>query len=205
MTLEEMLQAPFTDEVKQRPGRGGMTFDYIDARTTMQRMDDTVGLVGWEFHIKGILTEVRNGPAVHGSLTIHTADGPRTHEDVGYPNGPDDEEPLKSAASDALKRCAVHIGVGRHLYFDATPQQGTRPVVAQRAPQAPVGDLAEWSCPEHGTQKVKHWPDGGISCGVQGGSNTNAKGYCKYRWERNAPVEARPKPATEEVPWPTQP
>lgn len=200
MTIEELLQAPFTDEVKQRPGRGGMTFDYIDARAAMARMDDTLGLKGWEFQIQNVI-----GNVVVGSLTIHTEAGPRTHEDVGYPNGPDDDEPLKSAVSDALKRCAIHIGVGRHLYFDATPQQAPRPTVAQRAPQAPTDALAEWACPEHGTQNVRHWPDGGISCGVKGGSNVNAKGYCKHRWVATQPVEARPRPVEDEAPWPTLP
>jgi hypothetical protein len=28
----------------------------------------------------------------------------------------DEDEPLKSAVSDALKRCAVHFGIGRYLY-----------------------------------------------------------------------------------------
>ena len=108
---QDLLQEPFTDEVKSRPGRGGMSFDYIDARTAMQRLDEVLGIQGWEFHVKTVI-----GSVVVGSLTIWTDNGPRVHEDVGYPNGPDDEEPFKSAVSDALKRCAMRIGVGLHLW-----------------------------------------------------------------------------------------
>ena len=130
-----LLQEPFTDEVKTREGRGGMSFDYIDARTAMQRLDEALGIQGWEFHVKTVV-----GQAVVGSLTIWTEDGPRIHEDVGYPNGPDDEEPLKGAVSDALKRCAVHVGVGRHLYFDAVPKPTPTQNARQRPSETPTGD-----------------------------------------------------------------
>src|SRR3990167_6772750 len=37
--------------------------------------------------------------------------------DVGYPNGGmDDDEPFKGAYSDAFKRAAVKLGIGRDLY-----------------------------------------------------------------------------------------
>jgi hypothetical protein len=45
---------------------------------------------------------------VYGNTTIR--------QDYGYPNSVQDDEPLKSAASDALRRCAAQLGVGRSLY-----------------------------------------------------------------------------------------
>ena len=210
-TLEEMLQAPFTDEVKQRQGRAGMTFDYIDARTAMQRLDDTLGLSGWEFHIKTVI----GGDKVVGSLTVHTPDGSRTHEDVGYPNGDQDEEPLKSAVSDALKRCAVHVGVGRHLYFDSAPQRAhaaeratPSPRQAGSPPPRPAGGDGTWVCPEHGDERIGSGRSG-LYCQVRGGQNTNAKGYCNYNESNTKPVEARPRPQTNEgmnqLPGPEEP
>jgi len=188
-SLEEMLQAPFTDEVKQRQGRGGLTFDYIDARTAMQRLDDTLGLAGWDFKIKTVV-----GQVVVGSLTIYTEDGPRTHEDVGYPNGPDDEEPLKSATSDSLKRCAVHLGVGRHLYFDSAPAraQSSPRQASSSGPSRPAGGDGTWECPEHGDERIGSGRNG-LYCQVRGGSNTNQKGYCNYNEGNTKPVQARPQ------------
>ena len=135
---QDLLQEPFTDEVKTREGRGGMSFDYIDARTAMQRLDEVLGVQGWEFRIKTVV-----GQAVVGSLTIWTESGARVHEDVGYPNGPNDDEPLKGAVSDCLKRCAVHVGVGRHLYFDASPKPTPTQNVRQRPSEAPTGQSGD--------------------------------------------------------------
>lgn len=134
---QDLLAEPFTDEVKSRQGRGGMMFDYIDSRTAMQRMDEVLGIQGWEFRIKTVV-----GSAVVGTLTVWTESGPREHEDVGYPNGPDDEEPLKSAVSDCIKRCAVQIGVGRHLYFDAVPQPAQAPSARQRPSESATANAS---------------------------------------------------------------
>jgi hypothetical protein len=49
-------------------------------------------------------------------------------EDAGYPNSERDEEPMKAAVSDALKRCAVLFGIGRHLYDDNKVPVARRPV-----------------------------------------------------------------------------
>ena len=47
------LAAPFTGaDLKSRPGRGGMTFTYADARAVAQRLDDVLGLAGWQFEVK---------------------------------------------------------------------------------------------------------------------------------------------------------
>jgi hypothetical protein len=137
MTAENQMWAklaePFPDsEVKQRPGRGSMTFSYVDARAVMQRLDDVLTPAGWEF-----TSSVLPGTdIVHGRLTVAGF----VREDYGYPNSDKDEEPIKAASSDALKRCAVMFGVGRHLYDDNKPQ--TRSVAPQRpapARPAPVG------------------------------------------------------------------
>jgi hypothetical protein len=162
--LQAALAAPFTGtDLKTRPGRGGMTFTYADARAVAQRLDDVLGLTGWQFEVK-VADPARS--VVHGTL-IATIEGVTTvREDFGYPNSAQDDEPLKSAASDALRRCAAQIGVGRSLYASGT---GTSLSVAPRAvsvdsvshsqPSVLSTDVAvaaamlfaEGECPDHRT------------------------------------------------------
>jgi hypothetical protein len=158
------LAAPFTGtDLKQRPGRGGMTFTYADARAVAQRLDDVLGLAGWQFEVKVADPAAK---VVHGTL-IAVIDGVTTvRQDFGYPNSAQDDEPYKSAASDALRRCAAQIGVGRSLYASGT---GASLSVAQKAvsvdsvrhsqPSVSTSDpviaaallFAEGECPEHRT------------------------------------------------------
>lgn len=82
---------------------------YKDARVDQNILDETFGIMGWK----------REHKFKNGSLfcTISIKD-PETgdwikKEDVGTPSYSD---PIKGAASDAFKRAAVNIGIGRELY-----------------------------------------------------------------------------------------
>ena len=136
------LAAPFdAKDLKQRPGRGGLTFTYADARAVAQRLDDTLGITGWKFNVR-VADPARC--VVHGTLTIQVEGQETTREDFGYPNSAQDDEPLKSAASDALRRCAAQLGVGRSLYSPERTHGGVpvppRALTGLRSPQiAPVG------------------------------------------------------------------
>jgi hypothetical protein len=119
-----------------------MTFTYADARAVAQRLDDVLGILGWQFEVK--VVDLARG-VVLGSLTI-IIDGKVTiREDFGYPNSTADDEPLKSAASDALRRCAAQVGVGRSLYspdkgINTPPRPAPSLSVAQiRVPEASSG------------------------------------------------------------------
>jgi len=103
-----------------------MTFTYADARAVAQRLDDVLGIEGWQFEVK-VADPVRG--VVHGSLVIVIEGKSTIKQDFGYPNSTQDDEPLKSAASDALRRCAAQVGVGRSLY---SPEKGV-PVPLSRA------------------------------------------------------------------------
>jgi hypothetical protein len=114
-------------------------FSYVDARAVMQRLDDVVTPAGWEF----TSSVVPGTDIVHGRLTVAGF----VREDYGYPNSEKDEEPIKAASSDALKRCAVMFGIGRHLYQDNTASGGrstppgrppTRPTAPQNVPYRPT-------------------------------------------------------------------
>lgn len=129
------LSAPFEEkDLKHRPGRAGMTFTYADARAVAQRLDDVLGLAGWQFEVK-VADPAR--AVVHGSLAIVVEGKTTIHQDFGYPNSAQDDEPLKSAASDALRRCAAQIGVGRSLYSPEKAQVGV-PVPLGRVPRLSV-------------------------------------------------------------------
>ncbi len=120
------LAAPFDPkDLKHRPGRAGMTFTYADARAVAQRLDDVLGLTGWQFEVD--VADAARG-VVKGSLAIVVDGKTVIHEDFGYPNSTSDDEPLKSAASDALRRCAAQIGVGRSLYSPEKGQGASRAV-----------------------------------------------------------------------------
>lgn len=127
------LAAPFdAKDLKTRPGRAGMTFTYADARAVAQRLDDVLGLTGWQFEVD--VADLARG-VVKGSLAIVVEGKTVIHEDFGYPNSTSDDEPLKSAASDALRRCAAQIGVGRSLY---SPEKGIQtPARAQTPARSP--------------------------------------------------------------------
>lgn len=131
--ISAALAAPFdAKDLKTRPGRAGMTFTYADARAVAQRLDDVLGLTGWQFEVD--VADLARG-VVKGSLAIVVEGKTVIHEDFGYPNSTSDDEPLKSAASDALRRCAAQIGVGRSLY---SPEKGMQsPARAQTPVRSP--------------------------------------------------------------------
>jgi len=85
----------------------GMLVGYIDARTAMDALDA----------IDPEWSAVHGQPIIVGSELIGvpcalTVMGV-TRSDVGMPSS---QEPIKGAYSDALKRAAVHFGIGRELY-----------------------------------------------------------------------------------------
>lgn len=168
------LAEPFPEsEVKHRPGAATwehkpscegarcrdtrdsakhIQFSYVDARAVAQRLDEVLTPAGWSF----VCQHIGEG-IVHGRLAI----GDIVREDHGYPNSDRDDEPIKAATSDALKRCAVLFGIGRHLYEDNKPGQsrnGRAPAQARPAPTpapaeprpAPVNGEPEWAAPDAG-------------------------------------------------------
>lgn len=129
--IKDLLAAPFTPpELKEREGRGKKMYSYIDARSAHQRLDDVLGVGGWQSSFKVLDPESK---AVECTLSAFIDGQWVTRTDVGYPNSADDadndgQEPLKASYSDALKRAAVQFGVGRHIY-------GIKPAsVGQRRP-----------------------------------------------------------------------
>ena len=106
---------------KQRQGRAGLVFSYINARQVAKRLDEVVGPGNWATEVRVVRAEhpvaVLVGVAVYGVWKW----------DAGYSNNPEadnetdksfEDEPLKAAVSDGVKRAAVLWGIGRWLYGD---------------------------------------------------------------------------------------
>ncbi len=93
-------------------GTKGQFLAYIDARDVYDRLDAVVGPDNWQDK----LGEGYPDGSVGVSIGIKIGEEWVWKSDVGYPNSDQDEELMKSAASDAIKRAAVHWGIGRFLY-----------------------------------------------------------------------------------------
>ncbi len=111
--IAQALSGAFPDgEVEFLPravsGNRALALPYIEARDVMRRLDSVVGPAGWSFDFD-VLSD--DGRRVKGRLTVLGV----TKCDAGEASTED--ETLKSAVSDALKRCAVHFGIGRYLYY----------------------------------------------------------------------------------------
>lgn len=111
------LARPFPDSyVKQKPG-GKFQADYVDHGTVTSRLLEVLGPFDWE--ITSPITNA-DGVIVGCIATLHAeVDGRPVHiSEVGDCEnpGPNSATNLKTAASDALKRCAMRLGVGLHLW-----------------------------------------------------------------------------------------
>lgn len=125
LTREELAQlaAPFDpSEIAFRPG--AMTRDgdkalalvHITARHAQDRLDEVVP-GEWSFDWDPISNT--GHPVAKGILTVRG----QHYADCGEAES-DDQDAWKSAVSDAFKRCAVQVGIGRFLY--AYPQVWVR-------------------------------------------------------------------------------
>lgn len=140
------LAEPFDPgEVKFKPavvsGNRAMALAYVDARVVQDRLDDVLGVEGWQDTY-----EVLADGSVTCKLSLKIGDEWVTKMDVGGPSEqPDGGDRMKAAFSDAMKRAAVKFGIGRYLYrlpaqwvdYDPSKRQFLRnPVLPQSAQKA---------------------------------------------------------------------
>lgn len=95
-----------------KDGDKALALCYIDARDVMDRLDEVVGAENWS-----------DSYDVHPNVTICTI---AIKTESGWVSksdgaGDTDVEAEKGRISDALKRAAVHWGVGRYLYAIPSP------------------------------------------------------------------------------------
>jgi hypothetical protein len=117
-TMEELyeLSRPFPAAlVKQKPGK--FAADYVDHATVNQRLLEVCGPFSW--HLDAPIHNP-DGVLVGCQASLHLViDGVAVTitevGDVERPSG-NGASDLKSAMSDAFKRCAMRVGVGLHLW-----------------------------------------------------------------------------------------
>jgi hypothetical protein len=98
-----------TNKRKIDPPTKGIPLAYIDARDVMKRLDDVLGIEGWQCNYNESSSNIMicNLGIKIGDDWIWKADGA----------GLTDVEGEKGALSDSLKRAAVRHGIGRYLYY----------------------------------------------------------------------------------------
>ncbi len=112
--IMEALRAPFpAEDVEWRVGRESedgtrvSLLAYIDSRAVQERLDEVLGIDGWQTQItiteRGVLCALN---VRLGSSWVIRTDG------ADYP----DFEAFKGGVSGALKRAAAQLGIGRYLY-----------------------------------------------------------------------------------------
>jgi hypothetical protein len=159
--LYEQLKAPFEVDVigwkinnyNSDKTKAMITF-HIDARAAQDRLNTVLGLDGWSF----IYTELEKDSGVHGKLEVPALGG-ITREDVGYANDSAKGEWYKDAVSDALKRCAVHLGVGHFLYSLPSLWLNLETTGQKFLSKTQNDDVAKWLGKQIGAKKVELKPE----------------------------------------------
>jgi hypothetical protein len=115
--IATQLAAPFAaNEVRWKPqavsGNRALAIAYIDCRTVIDRLDEVLRIDGWTDAY-----DVLPDGSVVCTLKVRIGDTWISKVDVGGPSEqPDEGDRRKAAFSDALKRAAVKLGIGRYLY-----------------------------------------------------------------------------------------
>ncbi len=115
--LTKRLTEPFDLAlIKFKPqvisGNRAMALAYIDARVIQDRLDEVLGIEGWQDDYEAL-----PDGSVICRLRLKLGEKWITKVDVGGPSEqPDGGDRMKAAFSDALKRAAVKFGIGRYLY-----------------------------------------------------------------------------------------
>ncbi len=114
----QALAAPFhPSEIKTR-NQGGKELSWAPPRVVMNRLDEVLGGENW----KDRYTETRRGIKCRILFRLPGSNEWLWKEDGGAPAGMkeiDNDE--KSGYSDAFKRAAIKLGVGRYLYEEGVP------------------------------------------------------------------------------------
>jgi hypothetical protein len=133
------LAAPF--EITFTDVRGGVPLTYVSGEQVVRRLNDVLGVGGWSFRILrhdihaeadeawalGELVADIDGQTVvrqqFGSQKVRRSRSTGAPLDIGFD--------LKGAATDAMKKCAMLLGVGLYLSRKEAPG-------VQRAPPRPA-------------------------------------------------------------------
>ena len=149
----KQLKQPFDPKfVKWRVGATnadktkGIALAYIDSREVQKRLDDVMGLAGWQDRY----IPVDGGFICELSLLI---DGNWITKSNAAANT--QVEAIKGGASDALKRAAATWGIGRYLYY--MPNQWVKIEPSGKSYKlAEIPELPGWAQPN---PNIERWED----------------------------------------------
>jgi hypothetical protein len=186
------LAAPFPEtEIRWKPqtvsGNRALAVAYVDARCVMDRLDEVLGPAGWQDSY-----ELLAGGCVKCELSVRVEDEWITKSDVGAPSEQSAEcDQTKSAFSDALKRAAVKLGIGRYLYRLPKQWLGYDP---QRRQFTETPKLPAWATPNGKTTPQSSTPVPAPSQPAQTAPRANGNGHPRtaselFRWVRDQEVE----------------
>jgi hypothetical protein len=130
--LYQALAARF-DKHHKLP-KGGADLDYISTEQCVSRLNEVLGVDGWEFEIREHGCE-NNTLWTLGRLTAHFPERTVAREQFGEcatSRGMADGDARKGAGSDALKKCATLLGVA--LYLSDKDPASHRPAPREAVP-----------------------------------------------------------------------
>jgi hypothetical protein len=138
--------------VKERKGKGGKTFTYVETGYVISQLNKAFTPVGWQFEVleEKVMT---NEVYVKGKLTIKdyktgyevfkTQYGTK---EIYANNKTPIGDLLKSASSDCLKKCASLLGLALDIYWQATdegqPEEKPQIKVIETTNQDKIYDMA---------------------------------------------------------------
>jgi hypothetical protein len=165
--LDGLGEATPAEEIKHRPGPGGKSLSYVDARFVMDRLDAIVGPELWQ----DTYDEMTDG-AVRCGIGI-LVDGEWVWKwDVGTES---DIESDKGSYSDAFKRSGVKWGIARDLYGHTSTPVAARPASAPRPVSSPAPDGGIPEEPEYLREALA--PAGEVRAAVRDRLDTS-EGFC---------------------------
>lgn len=118
--LQRQLKKPFkADEIEWRINRKGFSsgnpwataIPYITSRAVQDRLDEVFGIFGWKNEIQKV-----SDKGFLSGISIHHEGQWITKWDGAEGSTANGMDVIKSGASNALKRAAVLLGIGRYLY-----------------------------------------------------------------------------------------
>lgn len=142
----------------------GMAAAYVSARAVMDRLDLVCGKENWKSEYYPMFADGIS-PGIICNLSIRVSDEWITKQDGSEQS---DNDPFKGGISGALKRAAVHWGIGRYLY---DLEQGFVTIVEKGTKGAKMGQtkdkdrfywippkLPEWALPKKVNDKLVGMP-----------------------------------------------
>jgi hypothetical protein len=168
ISLADQLAAPFAEtEIRWKPqclkGSRALAIAYLDARLVEDRLDAVFGPGGWQ----DAYTVLPSGDVVCTLRVRIDAEWIEKSDVGGQSEQQDEGDRVKAAFSDALKRAAVKLGVGRYLYR-LGGQWVDYDEKAKRFKATPT--LPEWAKPKVNGSPLR--------------SGTNAAGITQEQWEK---------------------